>query len=61
MYRTGDLGRWRADHQLEVTGRADRQMKIRGFRVEPAEIESALAGHPGIAEAVVIAHESGPG
>ena len=61
MYRTGDVGRWRADHQLEVTGRADRQIKIRGFRVEPAEIESALAGHPGVGEAVVVGHESGPG
>ena len=61
MYRTGDLGRWRADHQLEVIGRVDHQVKIRGFRVEPAEIESALVSHPDIAEAVVIAHEFGPG
>ena len=61
MYRTGDLGRWRADHQLEVTGRVDRQVKIRGFRVEPAEIESALVSHPDIAGAVVIAHEFGLG
>ena len=61
MYRTGDLGRWRADHHLEVIGRVDHQVKIRGFRVEPAEIEGALTSHPGIAEAVVIAHEFGPG
>ena len=61
MYRTGDVGRWRPDHQLEVTGRADRQIKIRGFRVEPAEIESALTGHPGVGEAVVVGHESDPG
>jgi amino acid adenylation domain-containing protein/thioester reductase-like protein len=61
MYRTGDLGRWRDDHHLEVIGRVDHQIKIRGFRVEPAEIESALVSHPGIAEAVVIAREFGPG
>jgi len=61
MYRTGDLGRWRDDRQLEVIGRVDDQIKIRGFRVEPAEIESALVSHPDITEAVVIAHEFGPG
>ena len=61
MYRTGDLGRWHGDHNLEVIGRVDHQLKIRGFRVEPAEIESALVGHPAIAEAAVIAHDFGPG
>jgi amino acid adenylation domain-containing protein/thioester reductase-like protein len=61
MYRTGDLGRWRADGNLELIGRVDHQLKIRGFRVEPAEVEGALAGHPEIAEAAVIAHEFGPG
>jgi amino acid adenylation domain-containing protein/thioester reductase-like protein len=61
MYRTGDLGRWRADRNLEVIGRVDHQIKIRGFRVEPAEIENALLSHPDIAEAVVIAQELGPG
>jgi amino acid adenylation domain-containing protein/thioester reductase-like protein len=61
MYRSGDLGRWREDHQLEVVGRVDHQVKIRGFRVEPAEIESALVSHPDIAEAIVIAREFGPG
>jgi amino acid adenylation domain-containing protein/thioester reductase-like protein len=61
MYRTGDLGRWRADHQLEVIGRTDRQLKISGFRVEPAEIEQALTGHPGVAAAAVLGYESGPG
>jgi len=61
MYRTGDLGRWRGEGNLEVIGRVDHQLKVRGFRVEPAEIESALVGHPGIAEAAVIAHEFGPG
>lgn len=61
MYRTGDLGRWRADHQLEVIGRMDRQLKIHGFRVEPAEIEAALISHPDITEVVVIGFEAGPG
>ena len=55
MYRTGDLGRWRADHNLEVLGRVDHQLKIRGFRVEPAEIESALISHPDVTEVAVVA------
>jgi acyl-CoA synthetase (AMP-forming)/AMP-acid ligase II len=53
MYRTGDAGRWRADGQLEVSGRLDRQLKVNGFRVDPGEIENALAGHPGIAQVTV--------
>jgi len=61
MYRTGDLGRWRGDGNLELIGRVDHQLKIRGFRVEPAEVEGALATHPEIAEAAVVAHEFGPG
>ncbi|MGH3245407.1 MAG: amino acid adenylation domain-containing protein, partial [Trebonia sp.] len=55
MYRTGDLGRWLADGNLEIAGRLDRQLKVRGFRVEPAEIESALAGHPDIDRVSVVA------
>ncbi|MEV6133406.1 non-ribosomal peptide synthetase [Streptomyces violaceusniger] len=52
MYRTGDEVRRRADHTLEFLGRADRQMKVRGFRVEPGEAESRLLAHPSLAAAV---------
>lgn len=55
MYRTGDRVRWRADGTLEFLGRLDAQLKIRGFRVEPSEIERALRTVPGVRDAVVTA------
>ncbi|WP_067819606.1 non-ribosomal peptide synthetase [Nocardia inohanensis] len=54
MYRTGDLGSWRSDGELEYHGRTDFQVKVRGVRIELAEIEAALTAHPDVADAVVI-------
>ncbi|HEX2202328.1 MAG TPA: amino acid adenylation domain-containing protein [Longimicrobium sp.] len=54
MYRSGDTARWRDDGALDFLGRRDGQLKVRGVRVEPAEVEAALAAHPAVAEAAVV-------
>ncbi|MFE9727907.1 amino acid adenylation domain-containing protein [Streptomyces sp. NPDC005794] len=61
MYRTGDLVRWNEDGLLEYLGRTDDQISLRGFRVEPGEVEAALAAHPAVRRAAVVMREDTPG
>ncbi len=61
LYRTGDLACYRADGTIEFRGRIDQQIKISGYRIEPGEIEAALAAHPEIKSAAVVARQDGPG
>jgi amino acid adenylation domain-containing protein len=61
LYKTGDLGRYLADKNIEYVGRSDHQVKLRGYRIELGEIEAALSGCAGVRQAVVVAREDDPG
>jgi len=58
LYKTGDLARYRANGAIEFLGRRDHQVKVRGYRIELGEVEAALARHPAVREAVVVAREA---
>ncbi len=61
LYRTGDVVRWNAEGVVEFIGRADQQVKVRGYRIEVGEVEEALIGYEGISESVVVVRSEGEG
>jgi len=61
MYRTGDLARYDAGGTIHLIGRSDHQIKVRGFRIEPGEIDAALREHPGVADAITVARKDAAG
>jgi amino acid adenylation domain-containing protein len=61
IYRTGDFARYLPDGRIEHLGRIDHQVKLRGFRIEPGEVEAALQAHPGVSQALVLVQKDGKG
>ncbi|MBN3346594.1 B12-binding domain-containing radical SAM protein [Clostridium botulinum] len=58
LYKTGDIGRWNEDGEIEIAGRVDEQAKIRGYRIEPGDIETALLKNPHIKQSIVLVRDN---